>query len=103
MSRKLARAMVKRLRGEPDRTVLRAALDEYAIGEVWLAYEILRAAPRALAAATRRDLAELSAGMASWGHVDCFASFASGVAWRLGRISNAHIATWTRSRDRWRR
>jgi 3-methyladenine DNA glycosylase AlkD len=103
MSRARARAIVRKLRGAPDAAVLGVALDTYA-HDPWLAYEILRAAPRAVAgAATRKSISRLAVGMASWGHVDCFACFVGGVAWREGRITDAEIARWARSRDRWRR
>jgi 3-methyladenine DNA glycosylase AlkD len=95
--------MVKQLRDEPDETVLGTARTYYERGDIWLAYEILRAAPRAMSMATLEDLDRLSAGMEGWAHVDCFASFASGVAWRLGRIGDQVIARWARSPDRWRR
>jgi 3-methyladenine DNA glycosylase AlkD len=102
-ARERARAIVASLRGEADAVVLREAMARYAGGEIWLAYEVLRAAPRAMSAATVRSLEALSAGMASWGHVDCFACFAGGVAWRIGRIDDQVVARWARSRDRWRR
>jgi 3-methyladenine DNA glycosylase AlkD len=102
-ARERARGIVKGLRGEPDGVVLRAALERYAAGEVWLAYEMLRAAPRAMSAASERDVEAFAAGMASWGHVDCFACFAGGVAWRVGQLDDDVVARWARSRDRWKR
>jgi 3-methyladenine DNA glycosylase AlkD len=97
MSRERAKEIVKRLRDSSDAEVLHAALDV----DVWLGFEILRAAPRAVAAATLSDLERFAAGMSSWQHVDCFGSFASGVAWREGVIGDAVIARWAHSRDRW--
>jgi 3-methyladenine DNA glycosylase AlkD len=96
-----ARARVRGLRAQSDRDVLDEALSVYGAGDVFLAYEILRAAPRAIAAATKKDVERLGRGMDSWGSVDCFASFVSGVAWRLGRIDDAAVARWTTSKDRW--
>jgi 3-methyladenine DNA glycosylase AlkD len=92
-----AKAIVKSLRGAPDAAVLRAAL----AAEKRLGFEILRAAPRAISAASRTDIESFGEGMAEWAHVDCFASFAGGVAWRLGVIADGVVHRWARSRDRW--
>ena len=96
-----ARARVRELRSEPPRALLALATATYESGDPFFAYELLRAAPRALAVVTRKDVARLGAGIDSWGHVDCFASFVAGVAWRLGRIDDATVMGWTRSTDRW--
>jgi 3-methyladenine DNA glycosylase AlkD len=97
VSRRQAKEIVKRLHDASDAEVLRAALE----ADVWLGFEILRAAPRAIAAAKLSDLEAFAVGMASWAHVDCFASFAGGVAWREGVIDDGVIARWARSPDRW--
>src|SRR5258708_3771385 len=89
--------MVKRMGGAPDAEVLQAAL----AAERWLGFEILRAAPRAIAAAGRADVESFGEGMAGWAHADCFACFAGGVAWRLGVIADGVVARWASSRDRW--
>jgi 3-methyladenine DNA glycosylase AlkD len=97
VSRKQAKEIVKRLRHSSDAEVLRAALAV----DVWLGFEILRAAPRAVAAAKLSDLERFAQGMSSWAHVDCFSSFASGVAWREGVIGDAVISRWAHSDDLW--
>jgi 3-methyladenine DNA glycosylase AlkD len=100
MDRARAKAIVKSMRGAPDKDVLRAALG----AERWLGFEILRAAPRAVAAANRAEIESFGDGMADWAHVDCFASFAGGVAWRLGVVGDGVVSRWARSKDRfWRR
>jgi hypothetical protein len=91
VSRAAAKEIVKRLRHAPDAALLRAAA---AARDRQLGWEILRAAPRAIAAASRTDVEAFAAGMRSWGEVDCFACFAGGVAWRLGVIGDADVARW---------
>lgn len=43
------------------------------------------------------------AGLEDWGSVDLYGVTIAGVAWRDGRLSDAHVRGWARSRDRWRR
>jgi hypothetical protein len=97
MRRRRARAIVESMRGDPDAAVLRVALT----AERGLGFEILRAAPRAIAAARRADVESFADGMAGWAHADCFACFAGGVAWRLGVIKDRVVAQWACSADRW--
>lgn len=42
-------------------------------------------------------------GLSDWGSVDLFGVTIAGVAWREGRLSDAHVRRWARSPDRWRR
>jgi hypothetical protein len=88
---------VTSMSGASDAAVLSVAL----AAERGLGFEILRAAPRALAAARRADVESFASGMADWAHADCFACFAGGVAWRLGIIGDRVMAKWARSPDRW--
>jgi 3-methyladenine DNA glycosylase AlkD len=90
-------------RNSSDAEVLALALDALASGRKHLAYELLRAAPRGLAAARLADVRRFAKGMDSWGDVDCFGCFVAGVAWRGGRISDREIARLASSQDRWRR
>jgi 3-methyladenine DNA glycosylase AlkD len=96
-----AKARARELRDASPREVLGEALAIHGAGDPFLAYELLRAAPRALEAAKRTTIERLGGGMDSWAHVDCFACFASGVAWRLGRIDDGVVLRWTKSKDRW--
>ena len=50
---------------------------------------------------TCRDLDIIGDGMNSWDQVDCFATIVAGTAWRAGRITDADVAWWARSNDRW--
>ena len=40
-------------------------------------------------------------GNDNWASVDGFALFIAGPAWRLGRVSDAEVVGWARSRDPW--
>jgi 3-methyladenine DNA glycosylase AlkD len=99
--RSRARRILRAHRASSDAEVLAIALKVYKSGHRQLAYELLRAAPRGLAAASRADVRKFAVGMASWGEVDCFACFVGGVAWRTGRISQKEIALFAASRNRW--
>jgi 3-methyladenine DNA glycosylase AlkD len=56
--------------------------------------------PTALRKVRWKVLEPLGNQMDSWGAVDQFAMLA-GPAWREGRISDARVLRWTRSRNRW--
>jgi 3-methyladenine DNA glycosylase AlkD len=65
------------------------------------AYELLmghKAAREALDAAKVRKLGR---GIDNWASVDGFACWVSGWAWREGQLSDAEIAKWAQSKDRW--
>ena len=67
----------------------------------WFVYELVSAHPVAMAALDVAALERLGEGMKSWGEVDPFACFLSGVAWREGRIADADIHRWAADADRW--
>lgn len=90
-------------RASSDARLLTLALNNLKSGQRYLAYELLRAAPRALAAARVSDIRRFAAGMSSWSDVDCFGCFVAGVAWRMGRITDQAIARFASSADRWQR
>jgi 3-methyladenine DNA glycosylase AlkD len=101
--RTLALNTLRAHRTSKDAEMLALALKILASGQKYLAYELLRAAPRALAAAKVSDIRRFAAGMTTWSDVDCFGCFVAGVAWRTGRIADKEIARLASSRDRWRR
>jgi 3-methyladenine DNA glycosylase AlkD len=100
-ARTVALNILRAHRASSDAEVLALALKTLASGHRYLAYELLRAAPRALAAARVNDIRRFAAGMTTWGDVDCFGCFVAGVAWRTGRISDKEIARLASSRDKW--
>jgi 3-methyladenine DNA glycosylase AlkD len=100
-TRKLALNILRAHSSSNDAEVLALALKTVGSGQRYLAYELLRAAPRALAVARVKDIKRFAAGMATWSDVDCFGCFVAGVAWRTGRISDKAIARFASSADRW--
>jgi DNA alkylation repair enzyme len=94
LTRKLARDLVQAHRTSSDAEVLALALNTFKSGQKYLAYELMRAAPRALTAARLSDVRRF---------VDCFGCFVAGVAWRLSRICDKEIARLASSQDRWQR
>lgn len=67
----------------------------------WFTYEIVHHHEAAMAGLNAEVLSKLGQGMESWGEVDAFACYLSGVAWREGLIRDEVVGEWTDSRDRW--
>jgi 3-methyladenine DNA glycosylase AlkD len=99
----MAVTLVRQHRDMSDAHFLALARRTLASADKQLAYELLRARPSSLSAATTADVNHFAKGMASWSDVDCFGCFVAGVAWRLKRIGDRDITRYVRSRDRWRR
>lgn len=64
-------------------------------------YELLARRPDAMARLTPANVKQLGRGNDNWASVDGFATHVSGPAWRVGRVPDAEVRRWTRSRDRW--
>jgi 3-methyladenine DNA glycosylase AlkD len=64
-------------------------------------YELLARRRDAMDRLTPALVKRLGRGNDNWASVDGFASFVAGRAWREGRISDADVLSWARSRDRW--
>jgi 3-methyladenine DNA glycosylase AlkD len=64
-------------------------------------YELLARRRDAMDRLTAPLVRRLGRGNDNWASVDGFASFITGRAWREGRISDADVLAWARSRDRW--
>jgi 3-methyladenine DNA glycosylase AlkD len=101
--RALARKILLGHRSSSDAAVLGLARTTHESGQKLLAYELLRAAPHAIGAASPSYVRRFASGMTSWSEVDCFGCFLAGVAWRSDRISDKEIARLAASKDRWRR
>lgn len=99
--RALAKGLARELRSAPDRVSADAALALARGGERFVAYELVDARRACAAHFTAAEIEELGEGCAAWNEVDCFACFVAGPAWRSGAISDARVASWTRSKDRW--
>ena len=68
------------------------------------AYELVVNHKAAIESITAAEVESLGHGMDEWGDVDSFGCCLSGPAWRRGRIPDARIRKWARSRDwAWRR
>jgi 3-methyladenine DNA glycosylase AlkD len=93
----------RRLRDAGSRSVLRLAYELKNSGIVhrFFSDELIADHKGAMECLTRRDLEQIGAGMDSWDQVDSFATIVAGPAWRAGRIGDADVAKWARSRDRW--
>lgn len=62
------------------------------------AYELLQ---RDASLLSRQRLRILGAGVDNWGTVDAFSVLLAGPAWLAGRLQDADIRRWARSRDPW--
>ena len=102
--RRLRRTMSRSLRGASADLVLHLATALIArdgSADRFIAYELVAAHPDARATLGPARLRKLGQGMDSWSDVDMFGCYLAGPAWHAKLISNAEIARWTRSRDRW--
>lgn len=97
-----AKALVVKHKREP-RTLIDEALRLAAAGEEELAFEFFRAVPKAVAVMTPAEIESLLPRLHSWETTDCFGSFVSGVAWRVGVLTDKHILAWTKSDHLWTR
>ena len=101
--RVLRRDWSRRLESAPPHAVLELAERLTPAGD-WeriVAYELVAYHPGAMRALTPRRLRVLGRGMDSWGHVDTFACYLAGPAWREGQVPDAVVQAWCRSDDRW--
>lgn len=102
--RAVRRAVSREVKQAEPRTVLALAnrlVERDGAFDRFLAYEIITSHRSSLARLRTPDLRRLGHGMDSWGDVDTFACYVAGPAWREGQITDAEIARWVRSRDRW--
>jgi len=102
--RKLRRSHSRALRKAPAKLVLEigaALVASRAPGARVLGSELVLHHPTALAEIRVRDVKRLAGELASWSDVDVFACMIAGQAFRDGRVSEAEVLRWTRSRDRW--
>ncbi len=101
--RVLRRAWSRLIDPAPPHVVLELA-ERLAPAGGWertVAYELVANHAGAMRTLTPRRLRVLGRGMNSWGHVDTFACYLAGPAWREGQVPDAVIQAWCRSDDRW--
>ncbi len=70
-------------------------------GHRFVALELVRFHPEALAAVRTPQLRRLGRGLDGWAAVDTFSCLVAGHAWRAGQVPDAEIHRWARSRDLW--
>jgi 3-methyladenine DNA glycosylase AlkD len=72
-------------------------------GGKWVAYELIRFHPGALAAVTEAQIADFAGRAQSWYAVDALGTILTGLLWLRGRLSDELVEGWSRSEDRWLR
>ncbi len=70
-------------------------------GYRWVAYELIAAHGEAFGLLDLARIVALGEGMADWAAVDTFARTIAGPAWLHGLLTDADIARWADSEDRW--
>ncbi|MHC4550994.1 MAG: DNA alkylation repair protein [Planctomycetota bacterium] len=102
--RAIVRKIAKRIRGDDAALVVGLAHRLVRVGTLearQVAYELLGRRQDARALLRTRDIEALGRGNDNWKSVDTFACEVSGRCWREGRLTDAVVRRWARSRDRW--
>jgi 3-methyladenine DNA glycosylase AlkD len=102
--REIRRKWSKEYASASPQDVMRVAREILTKGESefrFVAYELIYFHKPARSSLKAGDVERLAHGMQTWDAVDGFSYYISGPAWRDGQISDATIAKWTRSNDRW--
>lgn len=100
----VARDAAARLRDRGPRDAVRVAhalAGSRTLDGRQVAYGLLARSRDAAAALTAADVERLGRGNDNWVSADTFACLVAGPAWREGRVSDARVHRWARSRDRW--
>lgn len=104
--RAIRRAWSKALKPAPAAEVLAAAQTLEAKagqGGKWIAYELIRFHPGALAEVTPAQVEDFASRAQSWFAVDALGTILTGVLWAESRLPDGLIEAWSRSDDRWLR
>jgi 3-methyladenine DNA glycosylase AlkD len=102
--RAIVRDVAKRTQGEEPGFVVDLARRLVGAGTLearQVAYELLGRREDARATLGTRDVESLGRGNDNWKSVDVFACEVSGPCWRDGRVTDAAVERWARSKDRW--
>lgn len=102
--REIRRKWSKQYASVSPQDMMKVANEILAAGESefrFVAYELLYFHKPARSSLRAREVELLAHGMQSWDAVDAFSYYISGPAWRDGQISDAVIAKWARSQNRW--
>ncbi|MBX3474882.1 MAG: DNA alkylation repair protein [Planctomycetes bacterium] len=79
----------------------RAIIAENTLEGRQVAVELVAQHKATMAAITLAEVEALGRGMDNWASVDGFCCCIAGVAWRDGRIRDADVHRWARSKDPW--
>lgn len=102
--RNVVRDFKRRLKGESARDVIalaHAIIARNTMEGRQVACETIMHHKAAREALTCKELEKLGKGIDNWQSVDVFACSLSGPAWRDGRITDADVQRWARSKDPW--
>jgi len=102
--RPIRRKWSKEFASASPQEVLRVAHEILKSGEAefrFVAYELVHFNKPTRTSLRSSVVEELAHGMQSWDAVDAFAYYMSGPAWRDGQLSDATIAKWAASTNRW--
>ena len=101
--RRVRRDLSRRVRHQPAQSVVALAEALLHVNDVprWFAYELVHHHPQARSMLNVSTLERLGDPMSSWGEVDPFAIYLSGVAWREGLITDEDVLLWADSSSRW--
>jgi len=102
--RNVMRPFARELRASPPsliRDVALALVRRRTMEGRQVGYELLARRPDAMAMLTPALIRRLGRGNDNWASVDGYAAFVTGRAWREGRVSDAEVVSWARSRDPW--
>jgi 3-methyladenine DNA glycosylase AlkD len=103
--RSLRREYSRRLKNAPAGAIVEVAamLIERRRVHRFIGDELIASRADALQSLGQVEIERLGADISSWDEVDCFASYLAGPAWREGRLEDATMIRWAKSKDRWRR
>ena len=104
--RRVRQKWTRELKDADPRLVLNVARELIAGGthaHLMLGYELLLSHEKAFKLLDAKLVDEFANGLADWGTIDLFGVTIAGPAWRQRLISDATVAGWSRSPDRWRR
>jgi hypothetical protein len=104
---RLIRALYsKALADEAPKTIL-GVVTALVRGGTWpervVAFELLSGHCNGMLRLDHSLVDRFAKGLSDGGSIDLFGVTIAGVAWREGRLSDAHVRRWARSPDRWRR
>jgi 3-methyladenine DNA glycosylase AlkD len=102
--RAIVRDVARRTKGESAAFVVDLAAQLVRVGSLearQIGYELLGRRKDALATLGTRAIETLGRGNDNWKSVDVFSCEVTGTCWRDGKLTDAAVRRWARSKDRW--